>query len=445
MEAHYGDDSIMAQSSDGRQTLPDLEPQVLRKLTARIVPFVIALYFVSFLNRVNVGFAALTMNRDLGLNAQMFGIGAGIFFVGYLLFGLPSNLLLHRVGARRMVTLMMLVWGVLSGATAFITGPYSFYAMRFAVGLAEAGFFPGIILYLSFWFPARHRAGVIALFMAAAPISNMIGAPVSGTILGMNGSLHLHGWQWLFLLEAAPTVLLGVASFFFLTDRPEQARWLKAEERTWLVTEMQHELAARTTPRSIRVWPALCNPRVLGLSLAYFGTSTGLYAVSIFAPLFLSRFGFSYLQLGLLTAIPNVIAVVGMVLWARSSDRRNERTLHCAIACAAAAAGMLLAGYSGSAFLLIVGLSLAAFGINAAKPPLWSMPTQFLSGPAAAAAIALINAIGNVGGVLGPIVIGGLKARTGSYSGGMIYVAATLLLSSIVVLFAAPKAAARSE
>lgn len=430
--------------SGSRQPIPDLEPQVLRKLTARIVPFVIALYFVSFLNRVNVGFAALTMNRDLGLNAQMFGIGAGIFFVGYLLFGLPSNLLLDRIGARRMVASMMLVWGVLSGATAFITGPYSFYAMRFAVGLAEAGFFPGIILYLGYWFPARHRAGVIALFMAAAPISNMIGAPISGALLGIN-ALHLHGWQWLFLLEAAPTVLLGVVSYFFLTDRPEQARWLSVDERTWLVAEMQHELAARTTPRSVRVWPALCNPRVLGLSLAYFGTSTGLYAVSIWTPLFLSRFGFSYLQLGLLTAIPNLIAIVGMVLWARSSDRRNERTLHCAIACFAAALGMGLAGYSGSAFLLIAGLSLAAFGINAAKPPLWSMPTQFLSGPAAAAAIALINAIGNVGGVLGPIVIGGLKARTGSYSGGMIYVAATLLLSSIVVLFAAPKAAVRPD
>lgn len=431
--------------SGGRQVTPDLEPQVLKKITARIVPFVVALYFVSFLNRVNVGFAALTMNRDLGLNAEMFGVGAGIFFVGYLLFGLPSNLLLDRIGARRMISLMMLAWGALSGATAFVTGPYSFYAMRFAVGLAEAGFFPGIILYLGYWFPARHRAGVIALFMAAAPISNMVGAPISGAILGMNGFLHLKGWQWLFLLEAAPTVLLGVVSYFFLTDKPDQALWLQPGERRWLVTEMQRELAGRTGRSAVRVWPALCNPRILGLAAAYFGTSTGLYAVSIFAPLFLSRFGFSYMKLGLLTAIPNLVAIVGMVLWARSSDRRCERMFHCSIACAAAAAGMLLAGYSGSAFLLIVGLSLAAFGIDAAKPPLWSMPTEFLSGPAAAAAIALINAVGSVGGTVGPIVIGRLKAHTGSYSGGMIYVAATLLLSSIVVLFAAPKAPARTH
>ncbi len=426
-----------------RVSTSTIESQVLRRLTLRIVPFVIALYFVSFLNRVNVGFAALTMNRDLGLNAQMFGIGAGIFFVGYLLFGLPSNLLLDRIGARRMVAFMMLVWGVLSGATAFVTGPTSFYAMRFAVGLAEAGFFPGIILYLSFWFPARHRAGIIALFMAAAPISNMVGAPISGAILGMNGFLHLKGWQWLFLLEAVPTVLLGIVSFFFLTDKPDQARWLRPEERAWLVAEMARELAGRTGRGAVRVWLALCNPRILGLALAYFGTSTGLYAVSIFTPLFLSRFGFSYLVLGLLTAIPNLVAIVGMVLWARSSDRRRERMFHCSIACLAAAVGMGLAGYSGSAFLLIAGLSLAAFGINAAKPPLWSMPTEFLSGPAAAAAIALINAIGNVGGVLGPIIIGRLKGQTGSYSGGMIYVATTLVLSSIVVLFTAPKTAAR--
>jgi ACS family tartrate transporter-like MFS transporter len=275
--------------------------------------------------------------------------------------------------------------------------------------------------------------------MAAAPISNMVGAPISGAILGMNGFLHLHGWQWLFLLEAAPTVLLGIVSFFYLTDRPDQALWLSSAQRAWLIAEMERELAGRTSRSAIRVWPALCNLRVLGLALAYFGTSTGLYAVSIWTPLFLSRFGFSYLQLGLLTAIPNVIAIVGMVLWARSSDRRNERMFHCSIACAAAAAGMLLAGYSSSALLLIVGLSLAAFGIDAAKPPLWSMPTEFLSGPAAAAAIALINAVGSVGGTIGPIVIGHLKAHTGSYSGGMIYVAATLLLSSIVVLFAAPR------
>jgi ACS family tartrate transporter-like MFS transporter len=435
----------MEQGSGTEQPGADLESLVLKKITARIVPFSVALYFVSFLNRVNVGFAALTMNKDLGLTAEMFGVGAGIFYVGYLLFGLPSNLLLDRVGARRMISLMMLAWGALSGATAFITGPYSFYAMRFAVGLAEAGFFPGIILYLSYWFPARHRAGVTALFMAAAPLSNMVGAPISGALLEMNGLLHLKGWQWLFLLEAAPTVLLGVVAWFFLTDKPDQAAWLKHEERRWLVDEMARELAGKAGRSTVSVWSALRDLRVLGLALAYFGTSTGLYAVSIWTPLYLSRFGYSYVVLGLLTAIPNIVAVVGMIWWARSSDRRNERTLHCSIACIAAAAGMFAAGYASGVLLLIAGLSLAGFGISAAKPPLWSMPTQFLSGPAAAAAIALINAVGSVGGIVGPIVIGRLKMHAGNYSGGMIYVAATLVLSSLLVLFAAPKAAARPE
>jgi len=431
------------QERSGQPGSADLEVRVLGRITARIVPFTIALYFVSFLNRVNVGFAALTMNKDLGLNAEMFGVGAGIFFVGYLLFGLPSNLLLDRVGARRMISMMMLAWGVLSGATALVTGPYSFYAMRFAVGLAEAGFFPGIILYLSFWFPARHRAGVTAIFMAAAPLSNMVGGPISGAILGMNGWLHVKGWQWLFLLEAAPTVLLGAVSYFYLTDKPEQARWLKDEERDWLVGEMARELAARAGRGAESVWRAICDLRVLGLALAYFGTSTGLYAVSIWTPLFLSKFGFSYVALGWLTAIPNIVAVAGMVWWARSSDRRNERALHCSIACMAAAMGMVAAGYAGGVVMLIVGLSIASFGINAAKPPLWSMPTQFLSGPGAAAAIALINAVGSLGGTVGPVVIGRLKTQSGNYTGGMVYVAATLVVSSVVVMVAGRKAVVR--
>jgi ACS family tartrate transporter-like MFS transporter len=379
------------------------------------------------------------MNKDLGLTPQMFGFGAGIFFVGYLLFGVPSNLLLNRIGARRTISIMMLAWGVLSGATAFVTGEYSFYVMRFVVGLAEAGFFPGIILYLSFWFPARNRAGVTAIFMAAAPLSNMVGGPISGAILEINGFLHLKGWQWLFLLEAAPTVLLGVGSWFYLTDKPSQAAWLKSEERRWLVDKMARELAGAASKSVESVWSAISNVRVLGLALAYFGTSTGLYAVSIWTPLFLSRFGYSYIMLGWLTAVPNIVAVAGMILWARNSDRRNERTLHCSIACLAAAAGMGIAGVQGSAWLLIVGLSLAGFGIGAAKPPLWSMPTQFLSGPAAAAAIALINAVGSLGGFLGPVAIGKLKSLTGNYASGMVYVAATLVLSAVVILFAAPK------
>jgi len=396
-----------------------LESGVIRRITWRIIPFVIACYFMSFLNRVNIGFAALTMNKDLGLTSEMFGLAAGIFFVGYILFGVPSNLLLNRIGARGMVSVMMVAWGVVSGATAFVRGEYSFYIMRFTMGLVEAGFFPGIILYLSFWFPARHRAGVTAIFMAAAPLSNMVGSPISGAIMEMNGILMLKGWQWLFLLEAMPTVLLGIAAYFYLTDKPSDARWLKSKQRDWLVDEMTRESANKSKSKADSVWSTLRNARVLGLGLVYFGTSTGLYAIGIWAPLFLSKFGYSYAVLGLLAAIPNVVAAVGMIWWGRSSDRRNERMLHCSIACLAGSVGMLMAGSAGSIAVLIIGLSLANFGINAAKPPMWSMPTQFLSGGAAAAAIGLINTIGSLGGTVGQVVIGELKAVSGDYSLGM--------------------------
>ena len=419
-----------------RATVPDahaLETRTVKKITWRIVPFIIALYFVSFLNRVNVGFADLTMNHDIGLTPAMFGFGAGIFFVGYIVFGMPSNLALQRVGARRWIALLMVVWGGLSAATACVSGPYSFYVLRFLLGLAEAGFFPGIILYLSYWFPARHRALVTAIFMTAAPLSNMIGSPISGAIMGMDGIAQIHGWQWLFILEAAPTVVLGVVAFFFLTDKPEDARWLDTDEREWLTLEMDRERAAKATSSASNVWAAMKDARVLALALVYAGTSTGLYAIGIWAPMIISHFGFSYLELGLVNAIPNVFAVVGMVLWAKHSDRTGERRLHVSIACLAAGAGMLLAGYAPSALLLIVGLSVANFGINAAKPPLWSMPTQFLSGSAAAAGIALINAMGSlIGGTIGPMVIGKLREISGDYSLGLYFVSGTLIVSAVI-------------
>ena len=410
-----------------------LEAGTIRKISRRIAPFIIVLYFVSFLNRVNVGFAALTMNHDIGLSQSMFGVGAGIFFVGYIVFGMPSNLALQRVGARRWIALLMVVWGALSAATAFVTGPYSFYALRFALGLAEAGFFPGIILYLSYWFPARHRAFVTAMFMTAAPLSNMIGSPISGALLGINGVAHLHGWQWLFIVEGLPTVLLGIASWFVLTDRPEDAKWLSESQRSWLTDEMARERATKAAQSASSVWDAVKDPRVLLLALVYAGTSTGLYAVGIWAPMIIHHFGFGYFELGLVNAIPNLVAVVGMVLWARNSDRTNERRLHVAIACLAAGIGMLVAGHATSAVILIIGLSVANFGINAAKPPLWSMPTQFLSGSAAAAGIALINAMGSlIGGTIGPMVIGKLRDMSGDFSLGLYFVSATLLVSAVI-------------
>jgi MFS transporter, ACS family, tartrate transporter len=423
-----------------------LEASTIRKISRRIVPFIVVLYFLSFLNRVNVGFAGLTMNREIGLTPAMFGFGAGIFFVGYIVCGMPSNLVLQRVGARRWIAVLMVAWGLLSAGTAFATGPHSFYALRFALGLAEAGFFPGIILYLSYWFPARHRAFVTAIFMAAAPLSNMIGSPISGALLDMDGIAHLHGWQWLFLAEGAPTVLLGIVSWFFLTDRPEDATWLSEQERGWISEEMASERAAKSAQSASKIWTAVKDPRVLLLSLVYAGTSTGLYAIGIWAPMIIHRFGFSYFELGLVNAIPNLVAVVGMVLWARNSDRTGERRLHVAIACLAAGVGMVMSGHASSALILVIGLSIANFGINAAKPPLWSMPTQFLSGSAAAAGIAIINAMGSlIGGTIGPMVIGKLRGISGDFSLGLYFVSATLLLSAVLsYAFGARRRAAQS-
>ncbi|WP_321880676.1 MFS transporter [Paraburkholderia bannensis] len=425
--------SIASVHADDSATLAALETRVVRTVSRRITPFIIVLYFLSFLNRVNVGFAGLTMNRDIGLTQAMFGVGAGIFFVGYIAAGMPSNLALQRVGARRWIAFLMVVWGALSAATAFASGPYSFYGLRLVLGLAEAGFFPGIILYLSYWFPARHRAFVTAMFMTAAPLANMIGSPISGALMTLEGFAHLHGWQWLFLVEGAPTVLLGIVSYFYLTDRPEDAHWLAPAERNWLSAEMQRERDARAAQGRSSVWSAVKDPRVLLLALVYAGTSTGLYAIGIWAPMIIHRFGFSYIELGFVNAIPNLFAVVTMVLWARNSDRTGERRLHVAIACLAAGIGMLMSGYASSAIMLLVGLSIANFGINAAKPPLWSMPTQFLSGSAAAAGIALINAMGSLlGGTIGPMVIGKLRDMGGDYSLGLYFVSATLFVSAVL-------------
>src|SRR4051812_19631594 len=269
----------------------ELESRVMRKVAFRIVPFVVLLYFVAFIDRVNIGFAALTMNKDLGFTPAIFGFGAGIFFVGYFLFEVPSNIILDKVGARIWIARVMITWGIISGAMAFVQGTTSFYVLRFLLGAAEAGFFPGIILCPSYWFPARRRAAVTALFMAAAPLSTALGSPVSGALLGMHGVLGLGGWQWMFLIEAVPALILGVVVLFYMTDRPEVARWLPDDERTWLVHTMNAEKAAKSASAKHGIWNGLADPRVLALSLVYFGTSAGLYTLGIWAPQIIKQFG----------------------------------------------------------------------------------------------------------------------------------------------------------
>jgi ACS family tartrate transporter-like MFS transporter len=375
------------------------------------------------------------MNKEIGLTAQMFGLGSGIFFLGYFAFEVPSTVILHKVGARFWIGRVMITWGLVSVAMAFARGPISFYVLRFLLGLAEAGFFPGIILYLSYWFPSHHRSAVTAMFMAAAPMAGLIGSPVSGALMGLNGLMGLHGWQWLFLVEGIPALVLGLVTFRFLTDRPADAAWLTAEERNWLTQAILAEQAAIKDPRSHSAWRALMDWKVLALSLAYFGTSAGLYTIGFWAPLIVKGLGFSVFKIGFLVAIPNLIAVVGMVLWSRNSDRTGERYWHAAIACVIAAVGMAMAARAGSsAILAITGLSLTAFGVSAAKPPLWSLPTMFFGGTAAAASIGLINSLGTLGGFVGPYMIGANSGGGEHFSRGLYLVGGTLVVSAVTIL-----------
>lgn len=411
-----------------------LEKRVMRKVTLRIVPFIMLLYFIAFLDRVNIGFAALTMNQDLGFSPTVFGFGAGIFFLGYFLFEVPSNLILHKVGARIWIARVMITWGLVSACMAFVQGTTSFYILRFLLGVAEAGFFPGIILYLSFWFPAARRAQVTAIFMAAAPLSTALGSPLSAALLEMHGLLGYAGWQWMFMLEAVPAMIFGVVVLFFLTDRPAKAKWLTDEERAWLQNTMQAEEQARAVKQGhSSVWRGLADRRVFALALVYFGTSAGLYTLGIWSPQIIHSFGASSMNIGFLNAFPAVIGVIAMILWARHSDRTGERSWHVIGACLLAAAGLIYAGNVSSLLAVILALTLVTVGISCSKPPLWSMPTLFLSGPAAAAGIATINSIGNLGGFVGPMMIGVIRQQTGTYTWGLYFVAGLLALSAVIV------------
>ncbi|CAB3789389.1 MFS transporter [Pararobbsia alpina] len=416
--------------------IADIEARVSRKLMLRIIPFVMLLYFVSFLDRVNVGFAALTMNKAIGLSPTAFGLGGGLFFIGYFLFEVPSNLILHRVGARLWIARVMITWGIVSAASAFVVGPQSFYALRFVLGIAEAGFFPGIILYLSLWFPIRQRAAAAAWFMAAAPLSTAIGSPISGAIMKLTPIAGLADWQMLYILEAIPAVVLGFVVLRYMTDAPSQARWMRPDEREWLIARLKAEADARASHagHTAGALSALRDPRVLALALIYFGTSAGLYTLGLWAPLIIRQYGFGSFETGLIAGIPSVLAVVVMILWAKHSDRTEERTWHVVIPCVVACLGFVFAGEANTALLIVLALVIVNIGISAAKAPLWAMPSMFLSGAGAAAGIAMINSVGNLGGFVGPFAIGWLKNVTGGYAAGLYVVGATLAVSAVATL-----------
>jgi D-galactonate transporter len=421
----------------------EVEIRTLAKVSKRLIPFLIICYFVAYLDRVNVGFAALTMNQDLGLSQTAFGFGAGIFFIAYFIFEVPSNLLLERFGARKWIARIMLSWGILSGLMAFIpdiasaTGlgnENSFYLIRVLLGAAEAGFFPGIIFYLTLWFPTEYRARIVGYFMAAIPLSTVIGGPISGVLLYLHGGLGLSGWQWLFVIEAVPAILLAGVVFFYLTDRPADAAWLAADERSWLAERLAFEQRQRQAVRTYTVAESLVNPRVLGLSLVYFGAVATNYGLSFFLPQIVKAFGLNTFLTTVVAATPYVVGVIGMVWWGRRSDRVAERRFHTAFPLFVAAAGIAVSTALDDPTLKMLSLCVAGFGIFACLPVFWTLPTAFLSGAAAAAGIAVINSIGNLAGFAGPFAMGWIKDHTGSYTGGLLLLAGLGIIAVGTVL-----------
>jgi MFS transporter, ACS family, tartrate transporter len=404
-----------------------IEKRAFAKIAWRLLPLLIVAYIVNFIDRTNIGFAALTMNKDVGLSATELGYGAGILFLGYCFFEVPSNIALYRFGARIWLSRIMVTWGLISMAMMLTTGPKSFYVLRFLLGVAEAGFFPGVAFYLSQWFPAQYRARILAWFLFGIPASALIGGPVSSLLLELNGVAGLAGWQWLFLVEGVPAVILGVLLLIFVTDTPEQATWLTAEEKAIVRARITAEPKERERRH---LWASLKDPRVLILAAVQFCFLVGAYGVNIFMPLILKGQNFSNFTVGFLTAVPSLIACVGMILWAGATDRSGGRINGLALTCIVSGVGLGIAVLLSNYFLIaFAGLTAAVLGTSTARAIFWSIPTRFLSGIGAAGGLAFINSIGTIGGFVGPSLMGYLKDATGSFNAGLAGLSAFLFVS----------------
>jgi len=409
-----------------------VEQSTMRKVYWRLLPLAILTYFLCYLDRINVGFAALTMNKDLGLDASTYGLAAGCFFWGYFLFEVPSNLILEKVGARLWIARIMVTWGLISGATAFCVGPWSFLIMRFLLGLAEAGLFPGMILFFTYWFPDWHRARIVSGFMVALPLAVALGSPVSTSLLELNGVWGLAGWKWMFIAEAVPTVLVGIFILFFVTDRPHLAHWLSGEERTWLIATLETERGLVDAKRKVTIWQSFWDAKILLLTLNYFGIITASLGMLLFLPQIVKQLGLTNMQVGFVSMIPYLCGAIAMLAWGYLSDRMGERRWNLFIACVVATIGLIIAGKTVGTAWAVVGMSIAAIGFYGSKGPFWSMPSMMLTGMAAASGIAWINAIGNLGGFFGPTMVGWVKDYTGSFAGGLYALAACSLVAAVV-------------
>jgi D-galactonate transporter len=412
----------------------DIEQTTIATVSYRLIPFLVIVYFFCVLDRVNISFAALTMNADLAFTPLVYAWGAGIFFIGYFILEIPSNLALHRFGARRWIARIMILWGAISACMAFVTGPTSFYTVRFLLGLAEAGFFPGIILYLTCWFPAEYRARVMSAFILGAPLSAVLGGPLCGLLLELNNVLGLRGWQWLFIAEGVPSVILGVIALFYLPDQPSCAKWLATDQKVWLEARLAAERASIEATHKLSLGQALRSSRVIALGLVYFGVLAGLYGVQFWLPQIVKGFGLSNVQTGFASALPFAFGALAMMLWGAHSDRKRERVRHIVLALLVSAAALAASAYGGNLVFTMIALIIASMAGFAAFGLFWTLPAALLTGSAAAGGLALINSIGSLAGFGGPYVIGWIKDSTGSTVAGLLFLAVLPLASAVLIL-----------
>lgn len=422
----------LEETRDPRASPPDAETErVVGKVSRRLIPFLVAGFFIAYLDRVNIGFAALTMNKELGFTPEFYGWAAGVFFIGYCLFEAPSNYALHRFGARFWLARIMVSWGLVAAATAFVWSEGSFVVLRLLLGAAEAGFAPGVILYLTYWIPAPQRARILAGFLLAVPVSSAAGAPISGLILSaMDGVCGFSGWRWLYFVEALPSIILGVASFFYLPDGPAQAHWLSAKERETL----RAALASEERGGSENHWRALLDPRILILGVTYFGVVVALYGLSFWLPQIINGFGYGLAATSLLAAIPYIFGAIAMWAFGRSSDLRRETVGHTAIASVIGAVGLAGAAFASTPFYAMIALSVASVGAVGALPCFWSFATLTLGAVDSVVGVAVINSIGNVSGLVGPYLIGLVKGATGEFSNALLVLAIGPLMTALLIL-----------
>jgi ACS family tartrate transporter-like MFS transporter len=425
-----------------QQDLQSIERRTIAKISWRLLPLVALAYCIAYIDRSNISVAALTMNKDLGFSAYIYGWGAGIFFFSYFLFEIPSNLILERVGARIWIARIMITWGIISGLTAFVTGTTSFLVIRFLLGAAEAGFFPGMILYFTYWFPSHYRGRVISTLFIAQPVANAVASIVSAAVLEMDGVLGLKGWQWIFVIEALPAVLLAAVVLTVMTDKPALAGWLASDEKNWLQARIDEESRQIERAGHLSLLQALGDPRVLALSMIYLMSVTANYGIVFFMPQIIKGIGLSNMMTGLVSSVPYIVGIVGLLAWGWSSDRNKERRWHLIAASILGALGFAFAAWSGASYWALIGMSAATVGIYGSRAAFWPMPSIFLTGTAAAGAIALINATGNLGGYFGPFIVGWIKDSTGSFEAGLYFLAACSLACALITLIAARAAGA---